>query len=62
MSSSKQIYFKIFNISILIGLSQERYYIRFGNLGFEVTKKPIFSVIEGYKKSIKISEYYIIKL
>ena len=62
MLSSKQKHFKVFNLPILIGLLSEGYYIRFGNFGFEATKKPKFSVREGYKKSIKIGKYYIIKL
>ena len=55
---------KIFNYSILLCNSKFGWSIRFGSPGFgiNVTTKPLFSVRNGYKKSIKINKYYIVKL
>lgn len=54
---------KIFNKSILYSKSPSGWSIRFNNgIGVNVTTKPLFSVRNGYKKSIKLGKYYIVKL
>ena len=55
---------KIFNYPILFSTSPSGWSIRFGNLGFgvNVTSNPLFSVRNGYKKSIKLGKYYLVKL
>ena len=55
---------KIFNYPILFSVSPSGWSIIFGNPGFglNVTTKPLFSVRNGYKKSIKLGKYYIVKL
>jgi hypothetical protein len=55
---------KFFNQSILYSKSPSGWSIRFGSPGFgiNVTSKPLFSVRNGYKKSIKIGKYYLVKL
>ncbi len=55
---------KIFNYPILFSVSPSGWSIKFGNPGFglNVTTKPLFSVRNGYKKSIKLGKYYIVKL
>lgn len=49
---------------LLIGVTDYDFYIRFGEkeIGFHITKKPSFSVRNGYKKSFKICKYYITKI
>jgi hypothetical protein len=54
---------KLFNKSILYSYSPSGWSIRFNNgIGVNVTTKPLFSVRNGYKKSIKLGKYYIVKL
>ena len=54
---------KMFNQSILYSKSPSGWSIRFNNgIGVNVTTKPLFSVRNGYKKSIKLGKYYIVKL
>ena len=54
---------KIFKYSILFSISPVGWSIRFnGGFGINVTTKPLFSVRNGYKKSIKIGKYYLVKL
>jgi hypothetical protein len=54
---------KIFNQSILYSKSPSGWSIRFNNgIGVNVTTKPLFSVRNGYVKSIKIGKYYLVKL
>jgi hypothetical protein len=54
---------RIFNYSILFSTSSSGWFIRFNDgFGVNVTTKPLFSVRNGYKKSIKINKYYIVKL
>jgi len=62
-SNCSQTVFKLFNQSILYSKSPSGWSIRFNNgFGINVTTKPLFSVRNGYKKSIKINKYYIVKL
>ena len=54
---------KFFKYSILYSTSPSGWSIRFNNeIGVNVTTKPLFSVRNGYKKSIKLGKYYIVKL
>jgi hypothetical protein len=54
---------KIFNKSILCSKSPSGWSIRFNNgIGVNVTTKPLFSVRNGYVKSVKLGKYYIVKL
>lgn len=55
---------KIFNYQILFNTSPSGWSIRFGypGIGLNVTTKPLFSVRNGYRKSVKLGKYYIIKL
>lgn len=54
---------KIFNNSILFSKSPSGWSIRFNDgVGINVTTKPLFSIRNGYKKSIKLGKYYIVKL
>ena len=54
---------KLFNQSILFSKSPSGWSFRINNgIGVNVTTKPLFSVRNGYKKSIKINKYYIVKL
>jgi hypothetical protein len=54
---------KLFNQSILFSKSPSGWSLRINNgIGVNVTTKPLFSVRNGYKKSIKINKYYIVKL
>ena len=54
---------KFFKRSILYSTSPSGWSIRFNNgIGVNVTTKPLFSVRNGYKKSIKLGKYYIVKL
>ena len=54
---------KFFKYSILYSKSPSGWSIRFNNgIGVNVTTKPLFSVRNGYKKSIKLGKYYIVKL
>ena len=62
-SNCSQTVIKLFNQSILYSKSPSGWSIRFNNgFGVNVTTKPLFSVRNGYKKSIKINKYYIVKL
>ena len=62
-SGCSQTSIKIFNYPILFSKSPSGWYIRFNNgVGLNVTTKPLFSVRNGYKKSIKLGKYYIVKL
>jgi len=54
---------KMFNQSILYSKSPSGWSIRFNNsIGINVTTKPLFSVRNGYVKSVKLGKYYIVKL
>ena len=55
---------KLFNQSILYSKSLSGRSVRFGSPGFgvNITSKPLFSVRNGYTKSIKLGKYYIVKL
>jgi hypothetical protein len=54
---------KMFNQSILYSKSPSGWSIRFNNsIGINVTTKPLFSVRNGYTKSVKIGKYYLVKL
>ena len=54
---------KFFNQSILYSKLPSGWSIRFNNsIGVNVTTKPLFSVRNGYKKSVKLGKYYIVKL
>jgi hypothetical protein len=54
---------KGFNQSILYSKSPSGWSLRLNNgIGVNVTTKPLFSVRNGYKKSIKLGKYYIVKL
>ena len=54
---------KFFKYSILYSTSPSGWSIRFNNgVGVNITTKPLFSVRNGYKKSIKLGKYYIVKL
>jgi hypothetical protein len=54
---------KFFNQSILYSKSPSGWSIRFNNgIGINVTTKPLFSVRNGIKKSVKLGKYYIVKL
>jgi hypothetical protein len=60
---SSQTIIRVFNYSILFSTSPSGWFIRFNDgFGVNVTTKPLFSVRNGYKKSIKINKYYIVKL
>jgi len=60
---SSQTVIKLFNQSILFSKSPSGWSLRINNgIGVNVTTKPLFSVRNGYKKSIKINKYYIVKL
>ena len=62
-SGCSQTSIKIFNYPILFSKSPSGWYIRFNYVvGINVTTKPLFSVRNGHKKSIKLGKYYIIKL
>lgn len=62
-SGCSQTIIKIFKYSILFSYSPVGWSIRFNNgFGINVTTKPLFSVRNGYKKSIKLGKYYIVKL
>jgi|LakMenEpi03Aug12_release.lakeMendotaPanAssembly.Ray.scaffolds.fasta_scaffold1245223_2 hypothetical protein len=64
INDGKQYVIPFFKSFILIGRWPNLFYIRFGdtNKGFQVTSKPLFSIRNGYKKSIKLKRYYISKL
>jgi hypothetical protein len=54
---------RVFNYSILFSTSPSGWSIRFDNgFGINVTTKPLFSVRNGHKKSLKLGKYYIVKL
>jgi hypothetical protein len=62
-SNCSQTVIKFFNHSILYSTSPSGWSIRMNNqFGVNVTTKPLFSVRNGYKKSIKLGKYYIVKL
>jgi hypothetical protein len=62
-SNCCQIVIKMFNQSMLYSTSPSGWSIRFNNgIGVNVTTKPLFSVRNGYMKSIKLGKYYIVKL
>jgi hypothetical protein len=54
---------RLFNYPIMFNKSPSGWSLRLNNgVGINVTTKPLFSVRNGYKKSIKLGKYYIIKL
>lgn len=54
---------KLFNQSILYSKSPSGWSIRFNSgIGLNVTTKPLFSVRNGYQRSIKLGKYYLVKL
>jgi hypothetical protein len=60
-----QYVFGFFGKEILIGISKHTFYVRKASLGeggFEITTKPLFSLRNGYKKSLKFGKYYFRKL
>jgi hypothetical protein len=62
-SGCSQTVLKAFNQSILYSKSPSGWSLRLNNgIGVNVTTKPLFSVRNGYKKSIKLGKYYIVKL
>ena len=62
-SGCSQTVIKISKYSILFSISPVGWFIRFNNgFGINVTTKPLFSVRNGIKKSIKLGKYYIVKL
>jgi hypothetical protein len=62
-SNCSQTVVKLFNQSILYSKSPSGWSIRFNNgIGVNVTTKPLFSVRNGYVKSVKLGKYYIVKL
>ena len=62
-SGCSQTVIKLFNQSILYSKSPSGWSIRFNNgIGVNVTTKPLFSVRNGYTKSVKLGKYYIVKL
>jgi hypothetical protein len=62
-SNCSQTVIKLFNHSILYSKSPSGWSIRFNNgIGVNVTTKPLFSVRNGIKKSVKLGKYYIVKL
>jgi hypothetical protein len=62
-SNCSQTVIKLFDKSVLYSKSSSGWSIRFNNgVGVNVTTKPLFSVRNGYKKSIKLGKYYIVKL
>jgi hypothetical protein len=62
LNNFKQYSFNVLGVSFLIGISQNSTYLKLNDRGFEVTTKPNFSIRNGYKKSVKIKNYYIVKL
>jgi hypothetical protein len=63
-TNHNQTIIRVFNYPILYHKSSDGWSIRFGHPGFgvNVTTNPLFSVRNGYKKSIKLGKYYIVKL
>jgi hypothetical protein len=62
-SGCSQTIIRIFRNSILFTTSPSGWSIRFNNgIGVNVTTKPLFSVRNGYTKSVKLGKYYIVKL
>jgi hypothetical protein len=62
-SGCSQTVIRIFNNSILFSTSPSGWFLRFNNrFGINVTTKPLFSVRNGYVKSVKLGKYYIVKL
>jgi hypothetical protein len=62
-SGCSQTIFKILTHSILFSKSPSGWSIRINDgIGVNVTTNPLFSVRNGYKKSIKLGKYYIVKL
>jgi hypothetical protein len=62
-SGCSQTIIRVLKYSILFSISPSGWSIRFNDgFGINVTTKPLFSVRNGYKKSIKINKYYIVKL
>jgi hypothetical protein len=55
---------RIFNYPFLLCTSPYGWSFRIGSpgIGINVTTNPLFSVRNGYKKSIKLGKYYIVKL
>jgi hypothetical protein len=55
---------RVFNYPFLFNTSPYGWSIRIGSpgIGVNVTTNPLFSVRNGYKRSIKIGKYYIVKL
>ena len=62
-SNCSQTVIKLFNQSILYSKSPSGWSIRFNNgIGLNMTTNPLFSIRNGYKKSIKLGKYYLVKL
>jgi hypothetical protein len=62
-SGCSQTVIKFFKYSILYSTSPPGWSLRFNNsIGVNVTTKPLFSVRNGYVKSVKLGKYYIVKL
>ena len=62
-SGCSQTVIRVFDYSILFSTSPSGWSIIFNNgFGINVTTKPLFSVRNGHKKSLKLGKYYIVKL
>lgn len=62
-SGCSQTVIKLFNQSILYSKSPSGWSLRFNDgIGINVTTKPLFSVRNGYQRSIKLGKYYVVKL
>lgn len=60
---STQTVIRLFNYPILFSTSPFGWYVKFNNgFGINITTKPLFSVRNKNKKSIKLGKYYIVKL
>lgn len=62
LNNFKQYSFNVLGVLFLIGVGRNSTYLKINDGGFEVTTKPNFSVRNGYRKSVKIKNYYIVKL
>ena len=62
-SGCSQTVIKLLKLSILFSKSPSGWSLKINNgIGVNVTTKPLFSVRNGYKRSIKLGKYYIVKL
>jgi hypothetical protein len=63
-SGCSQTVVKLFNFPTMFSKSPYSRSFRIGSpgVGITVTTNPLFSVRNGYKKSIKLGKYYLVKL